>query len=230
MKYLFYIIICSVLILSQDMNNPKVDSLLQELETSDDENNIIIIHTKISQAFYQSNPDEGLKYAYSALDMAIKANWNRGIIQSYQSLALNYLNGKNKLDSGFYYYKLMLDLSEKANLDVEKGAALNGIGVYYERSREFDKALQYYQLSYQTCSRVKDSLSISTALSNIGNIYWHKNDYTNSLISYPKSEKIDKELNNISGLAHTYNNIGNIYSTQNKYDKAVEYHLRSANI
>lgn len=124
----------------------------------------------------------------------------------------------------------MLDLSEKANLDVEKGAALNGIGVYYERSREFDKALQYYQLSYQTCSRVKDSLSISTALSNIGNIYWHKNDYTNSLISYPKSEKIDKELNNISGLAHTYNNIGNIYSTQNKYDKAVEYHLRSANI
>ncbi|MBM2813594.1 MAG: family 3 adenylate cyclase [Ignavibacteria bacterium] len=82
-------------IFSQRQGQAKIDSLLSVLPKAKEDTNKVNLLIQLSNNKSDAKPDEAIKYAQTAIDLASKLNFERGLAYSLKSFGLAYyVHGK----------------------------------------------------------------------------------------------------------------------------------------
>ncbi len=212
---LLFIVLKQINCYSQVSDEDNIDALL--LKVSNTTIDTIKVNTlndlEFSYRFIDS--EIGIKYAFKALNLAKKINYNLGISESYAGIGACYAI-QNNFDKAIPYLNKALQTAPDKNL---KSKALNGLGVTYTMKSSFALALDYYHQSLKILEELKDQKRIAVLLFNLGNVYSQLKNYEKANEYYYKSIKIDSEPDSVKS---TYCNIGLNYLDLKNYDNALQ--------
>ena len=212
---LLFIVLKQINCYSQVSDEENIDALL--LKVSNTTIDTIKVNTlndlEFSYRFIDS--EIGIKYAFKALNLAKKINYNLGISESYAGIGACYAI-QNNFDKAIPYLNKALQTAPDKN---SKSKALNGLGVTYTMKSSFALALDYYHQSLKILEELKDQKRIAVLLFNLGNVYSQLKNYEKANEYYYKSIKIDSEPDSVKS---TYCNIGLNYLDLKNYDNALQ--------
>ena len=97
---------------AQTQGQERIDSLLTELPTSNDDSNKVNILIDLSFNYNSIDPDEGIKYGRQALGLSEKLNWKKGIADANRTIGVNYCYGKSEYATSIEYFLKSLSLYE----------------------------------------------------------------------------------------------------------------------
>lgn len=173
-------------------------------------------------------PEQTIKYATTALNLAKKLNYLNGqgnacrVIGIGQSYLSKYDKALNKYLEAISYY-------EQSNNLKGIGKVYNNIGNLYS-SNDYDKALEYYNKSLLIAKKFNTKPDIAALSVNIGVIQMQKKkNYKAALEKFQISMKLFQEMNVPDFIVQCMQNIGEAYNDLGQYQKA-EIILQEASI
>ncbi len=224
---LLFLLISSITY-AQLQGKARVDSLLVQLNKSNDDTNKVKLLYDLSDTYVEINPDEGIKYGVQGLELAEELNFKNIIAKINNCIGMNYDNKSDYPEALEYYFKALKKHEEEGS---KKGIATDftNIGVVYLHQSDYPKALEYYFKALKIFEELKLKNGIAYNIGNIGLVYWYQNNYPKALEYYLKTFNIFKELNDMYGIASSLFNIGNVYNRQKDYAKALDYYFKACN-
>jgi len=226
------------------------DSLLNEIEKSDNLLKKAELYISIGEVYKLSSPTTAIEYykkAYEAsqnqLNVSIKGPPNPEA-EYLKARSLRYI-GIIQSDSGDYdealeNYGQALEIIEKIQdlysseykneLRIESANIVNSIGVIYSRQGVLAIARDYYLKSLEINAELNDSVSIAKSYSNLGIISARMGNLTEALDYFQKALDINLLKSHLDGMGQSYNNIGNIYYQMRNWDQALELYAKAQDI
>lgn len=110
--------------------------------------------------------------------------------------------------------------------------ALNTIGSYYSKKKDYKKALEYYYQALILCKKNKFYSSQMVCLNLIGMAYRNQDDIRNAIVYHQSVISLSKRIpqktrENIISISIAENILGNIYSSLKQYHLAIEQFKKS---
>ncbi len=198
------------------------DSLLNVINTSNDDKAKVDAYIELSKLFFNKFSDSSIHYAMQAVVLAEKSDYKKGLMLSFNNLGTIYNMISNYAQSMEYSFK-SLRLSEQEYDTTCMAQSLNNIGVSYRGLEQYDMAVEYYRKALALHEATGNKLGISSILNNLGIIYYLDKDFKNALECYTKSLLIKEKINDTSGFSRIYNIIGMIYKDLKMNTDALEY-------
>jgi tetratricopeptide (TPR) repeat protein/DNA-binding CsgD family transcriptional regulator len=204
-----------------------LDSLLLELEQTEEDTVKINTLLEISRMFQNENYARAAEYAQQARDLAEKKKLARFAAKSNRSLALiMFMMGDYKAATAQYFTALKYYEEEKDTSGIL--AISNNLGVVYDRLKDYDKALAYYFKAQDLYNHLHPEqqkfFPLPTLQNNIGNIYQTKADFKSALQYYERALLLARETKNKSVEGVALNNLGKLYLVDLKQpEKALDY-------
>lgn len=202
------------------------DSLKAVLVKSPADTSKVNTLVALSKAYMNTSPEEGLRYAAQARDLAEELQFVKG-----QAYALKYV--------GMYYYfnakkvevldNWLKSLSLFRSIKFNQGISnmLSNIGALYYNEGDDAKAIGYYLQSLQLAEELGDKLQIATSLQNIGTAYLRKKATLGKGVQYLlRALPLSIELNNQEAIVTIYTNIGEGYFSSDKIDSSLLYYQK----
>lgn len=173
-----------------------------------------------------TDPEQTVKDAGRALEIAQKIGYTAGIAESWRIMGIGnyYLNQPVK---AIDYYLTALDLFSKVNDLRGEGKVYNNIGNLY-RDNDYERGLDYFEKALSIAQKLSDNKLIAPIYLNIGNIYFSKKSYNQALNYYNKSNDLYAALKDTVNLVTCMQNKGAVYLYLNQIDLS-ETFLLSAN-
>ena len=235
----FFLIVLLFVRVTQDCNaqqlrskltgQGRVDSLLKELPSAREDTNKVILLNDITYAYTNIEPAVGIKYGQSAVDLAQKMEWKKGVAVAYGNLGVNYMalsDYPKALEFGLKSLKINEDLGDKK----ATAGNLGNIGNVYTNQGDYPAALEYYSKALKIFEDQNNKNGIAITLGNIGNTYADLNNYPKSLEYSLRALAICEELGNEHGTASNLGNISSVYVSEGNYAKGLEYAARAVKI
>ena len=244
----FLILLIFIVSLSQAFAQNKTDSLFRVFKTAKHDTTRINIYNALSSEYKSSNPDTAIYFAHSALKLGIKANYKKGISNTYNRIGIIHMY-KGDYDQAleFYFKSLKIaedilneakELSEKQDAQEGMSTSYNNIGIIHAQKGDYDQALDFFLKSLQLVEELGDKNGMANSYNNVGLIHKKEGDYDQAIDFYFKSLKISEELGDKNGMANSYNNIGSIYSDKgdsqldkeiqrDEYNQALDFYFKS---
>ncbi len=207
-----------------------IDSLLSLLK-KDKEDTTKVNHLNRLTFEYREvgSYDTSIIFGNSALQLAQKFNFKKGIGDAYGFMGTSYYY-KADYPKALDYYLKALKIDENLNNKPGIAMRLGNIGNVYSSEGDNPKSLEYYLKALKLEEELANKKHIAAWLSNIGIVYGQQNEFTKAIDNYLKAQKIYEELGNKNGMARIFANIGIIYDKQKDYAKALEYYLKALKI
>jgi len=228
MKKIIVIALMIFLLGSLSCNEAILDSLLNKLENSSEEQRVHILN-ELGKVYWGESSDKTFEYSRKALDLALEIGYKKGEAQSLNNIGVGYYflqDYENALD----YFKRALTIRKELGDKKEIVASLNNIGIIYDEVSYFEEALNYYLQSLDIFEELGDDIGFAVTLHNIGVVYESLSNYNKSLEFLLRALKQYEEIGDKTGVASSYGNIGIVYKDLSNYDKSLEYHLKSLKI
>jgi len=228
-RFIFLLIFISLIeasiggfLYAQKQGQGLIDSLLQELPKMKEDTNKVNLLVSVSYSYYNSNPDEGIKYGEQALKLATQLKWEKGIANANNRIGVNYYRESDYLKALEYYEKALKIYEATAD---KHGAALitSNIGLVYQSQSDYDKALDYDFKDLKMAEEIGDKRVAGIITGNIANIYKAQKKYAEALAYDLKALKIKEAAGDKSSIAICLGNIGLIYSAQKDFAPAIAY-------
>jgi tetratricopeptide (TPR) repeat protein len=212
---------------AQRQGQERIDSLLVGLPKSRVDTNKVKLLIDLSHTYYSINPDEGLRYGKSALALAEKLAWKKGIANAYRTIGGNYGFGKSDYATALEYS--LKGLQQFRDIDDKTGTArmLSDIGVIHWYLSQYPDALKYYFDALRINEEIGNKPDIAVTLCNIGIVYNSQKEYQKALNYITKANSIDEQMGNKGGIAANLGDIGELYRNLNNPEKALEYNFKS---
>jgi adenylate cyclase len=204
----------------------RIDSLLNELPKQKEDTNMVKLLATISNSYMKVSPDEGIKYAQQALELATKLKWKKGIGYANSVMGANYEH-KSNYPMALAYDVKALQLYKEIGYKNGVALVLMDIGSVYVSQDDHRKAIEYYNKAIETYRELGDKEGIARVTGNIGTFYRRQGDYTNALACYFKALKLHEENGNNSAAATATGNIGNVYSNLNDEARSMEFYQKA---
>ncbi|MBU8892435.1 MAG: tetratricopeptide repeat-containing sensor histidine kinase [Bacteroidales bacterium] len=223
-KFILLVTLTFISSLSFSQNERTViDSLLNELESADDENKIEILN-ELSLKYWNFSLDSSLYFANEALNMAHIVQDKKGISDAYNRIG-NVYSFQNENELALEFYQKCLDI--RLELDDSKGVSniYNNFAVAYSAENQLGIALEYYFKALKESKERNDKVDISLYYNAIANTYEQLPDYKNAIENFLLSLEITIEINDENTQALIYNRLGNIYHEISSYEEALKYFL-----
>jgi tetratricopeptide (TPR) repeat protein len=173
-----------------------------------------------------TDPEQTLKDASKALNLAETIGYGRGIGEAYRVMGIGcfYLN---KSDMVLQNYMKALHTFRRIKDYYNQGKVLNNLGNFYigDNNR---KALGYLKSALEITQNVPDMALKALLYKNIGNIYFRDNSYTQALKYYDAGKAMFSLLQDSINLVQILHNKGVIFYQLHQYGKA-EKLLMAAN-
>ncbi|MCD6595662.1 tetratricopeptide repeat protein [bacterium] len=207
----------------------KIDELLNQLESAEENTDKVDILSRLSGALRNSDPKKAMQYAEEGLELAETLGFEKGIAECLNNIGIIHRE-QGDYSSALENYQKSLEIYMQ--LDNEQGISncMASIGIIYWNQGNYSQALKYLYKALESKENLGDKPGISKCFNNIGNIYWFQNNYSQALEYYHKSLKMKKELGDKEGISTSLNNIGVIYGIQGDYPHALEYFIKSLKI
>ena len=141
---------------------------------------IVKSYNKVGETYLQFNPAAGLKYTDSALFIAEKMHWKKGIARLLNLKGLMVGDTGNSVQARVYFDKSYTIQREINNLS-GMVTSLNNIGRSYQRESNFSKALDYYFKALTIAEEYNDYGQIALVGTNLTASYITQRNFTKSL-------------------------------------------------
>lgn len=217
--FTFLVIISYLPVLAQKTGNPRIDSLLTELQRPHDDTLKAKMLATISRDYMSFAPDSGLMYGAQALELARKYKQKKTMAYIYSALGLNhryrgeYEEALACYDSGL---KLNIELGNKGGIS----SAYDNIAVVKIDQSDYPTALSYSFKSLAISRELKENLSGNYI--NISIIYTDMGKCEQAIDYLQKAKKIAEDAHDSSTIRNAKSNIARNYLILGKYQLALE--------
>ncbi len=203
-----------------------IDSLIKRVPDYRDDTNKVKLLNSISLGYNEYNPEAGIRFGKTALALAQRLPWQKGIPMVYNSIGANNQNlGNNAI--AMDYYTRARNLYEA--LGDERGVARmtgNIAGIYHVESN-YVKALEYWFEALGVFEKLNDSVGIANQLCNIGMLYQEQGNYAKALEYSGRSMEKYRELGDRESEAMQLGNLANTYDKMGDAKKALDAYNRT---
>lgn len=210
-------------------NSRALDSLLKILPTLNEDTLKVKTLHNIYIFYLENQPQAALTYVKTALPLAQKLKWNKGIAFLHEDISKAYAYLGD--------FPLSLENSLKAlekweELKSKKGIcySCSQVGTCYSDFGENKKAMEYYMRSLKIAEELNDQYIIANTLNNLASLYDIEGDTLSSITCTKRALEIAEKNNFENVTAITLGNIGNYYSGKGQYDKALEFLFKGVKI
>ncbi|MEI7501241.1 MAG: tetratricopeptide repeat protein [Bacteroidota bacterium] len=218
------ILTCSSFASNQDGN--LVDSLKTRLQNAKEDTNKIVVLNKLSFGLYSINLDDGIKYADSAMKLAEKLEWGKGIADANNNLGVCYWIRADYPRAMNYFYKA-LEINEAMADKYGQAITLNNLGLIFIRQNNYVQALKYYLKALSINEKLGNKKSIIRNLNNIADAYSNLKDFQRALEYFYRTLRLNEELNDSINIGVSLTNIGNILTKKKEYSKGLDCFFQS---
>jgi tetratricopeptide (TPR) repeat protein len=218
---IFFIFISSIFVHAQ---NPEADSLKALLLNTPADTMKVYLMYKISDAYSLTQLPEAKKYADSALELAQKINYIKGVARSHTRLG-NIFNKTGQFDTSLAEQLTALLLCEKMKDETGIAASYNNIALMYTTrslSEDYKNAIRNFIKAKESYEKLKDSSKLTTVLLNIGDGYEKMDMLDSAFIFSGKAKEIALRRNDYESLGAIFINLGYISYKRNNIDAALK--------
>lgn len=206
-----------------------IDSLKIELSRAKEDITKVTILNQLTSSNFYTKPKLAIRYGESALKLAVKANWKKGIGITANNLGISYWVDANYAESIKSFQKSLLCYQDLKDL---KGIsnAYNHLGLLHVEIKNYNKAFVYLFKSYKINQITKDKVAIGYNLSSIAKAFCKIKNYEKAIDYYTKSSQVYQLIFDKNGEGDCYSKIGKIYEDEKHYTKAIEYYKKALNL
>jgi len=215
---LFFVLFLPLFVYS---NEP--DSLKKLLSVTASDTAKVNLLNALCKSYFNDNPDTSVVIASSAINIAEKIKFNRGLSLALKNMGIGYyLQGKyidaiKTWQQALETYKLIGDKKGVANMLSNQGA------VYFNQGDDA-KSLELHFQSLKISEEIEDTLRIVTSLNNIGAVYLNKPaTYKKALENFLRSYTLSKVINDQYLIGTASVNLGEIYYKMNDDATSLTY-------
>ncbi len=165
-----------------------------------------------------TDPEQTLKYADEALELAAKLHFVDGMGEAYRIMGIGRYY-TNQSDSAVQNYYRSLDYFTRSKNEVGQAKVLNNIGSLYLLV-DFNAARGYFNRSLVLAKKLGLTSLISGLYLNLGTTYQKQGRFTQALDCYTKSKEAFTQLNNPIGLTMCLQNLAIVYKKLHDLEKA----------
>ena len=227
---LLFTILCVLLTVDSQAQNPILDSLHAVVKTQQEDTNKVNTLNEISwETANIGNYELALQNANEALGIAEKLNFEVGKATSYNRRGRIY-EGLGNYPEALASYTASLKIKEKIGDRQGMANSYTGIGNTHISQGNYPEALKNYTVSLTINLELGNKVGSISAYTGIGLVYKYLGNYPEALTTFFASLKIAEELGNKAGIASAYNNIGMVYDSQHNYVEALKNYNASLKI
>jgi adenylate cyclase len=205
----------------------QIDSLNKVLRGSSEDTIKVNTLIALSKKYFNSAPDEAIKYATQGKVLSEKIGFKKGKAVSLKNIGIGYYMQGKYIETFDFWNQSMAAFNEIGD---KQGVAniLSNLGSIYFDQGDDTKALEYYLKSLKISEEIGDKFRIATALGNVGNVYRNKKaTYDKALAYYLRALPLSEEVKDNNIIGSTLVGIGEIYFEKASYDSALYYYNRS---
>jgi len=216
--------------------NRKIDSLRSLIVSARADTDKVTLLITMSKIVDCNDSSLKLRYAATALKIAEKIGWEKGIVNADLAIGNIYDNCIRNFEAATTYFQKAVSIAKASGDKTNQANALVDMAEAYFEKYEYGAALAYCK---QVLELAPSAEVVNGVLGNMGIIYTKVADYPNALICYDSSLKITDDLIRKSK-AEKQNyklqkgglliDIGNIYMAMSEHDHALENYTKAQRI
>ncbi len=206
----------------------KIDSLKRLLPTIKSDTTKVTIYGDLCWNYggFRTKMDTTRAYADSMLNLARKANFEKGIIDA--ALCYGMINRyEGNFDQALEHLNTYVDYNHKIGNSKKEAAGWYQIGTVHQELGNYEKSMEAYENILQIYEQHKNWHAVVRTMNGIGIIYKRIGKYKEAIKSYKKALSIDKKFNLGRDLTYIYHNLANAYIEIEAYKKSLLYLRKS---
>lgn len=204
----------------------KIDSLKGIIKTQEEDSSKVINLNALSSYLLRiGKSDTSIICANTALALAEKRGYKKGIAEAYRNTGVYYLNQGNYAEALAYDNK-SLEVNKEIGNKIGIATNYGNIGVIYDNEGNYSEALDYYLKSLAINKELGNKKGVANNLSNIGLNYSEQGNYSKALEQDGEALEIYEAIGDKIDAASDLGNIGNIYDIQRNFPEALEYDFK----
>ncbi|MCB0737162.1 MAG: tetratricopeptide repeat protein, partial [Bacteroidetes bacterium] len=212
-------------------NSFRADSFLKlsasYFKSKKDLQNLAHTYSQLSSVSIRIGQTEtAIEYAFKALEIYKKNNYNKGISSEYVNIGRIYAQMK-ELDLALENYKQSLEYTKGSINPTASLSALSNIGATYVELGQPKQGLPYMLKAYKIEEELQLNSSLAMSCYNLSQAYDALNNTDSSLFYLSKCRDILEPTGDLMRLAAVNQGIGSIYLRQNKFKEACNYCLQA---
>ena len=212
--------------LAQNQGQTYVDSLLTQLSKTYRDTLKVAIFNQLSEQSYQFGKyDNALQYADSALVLAKKVEFKKGMARAYNNIgATDFSQGNypSALESTFKALRIGEAIDDKSQIAV----SYKIIGLVNWKQKNGSEAIDNFLRSIDIMKSIGNKDGMARAYNNIAIVYSQLlGDYDKAIENYTKAFDLMGSVGDVSSQYIIYNNIGEMHGRMGNYSLALEEYL-----
>jgi tetratricopeptide (TPR) repeat protein len=219
----FFLFLCN----ASPAHASKLDSLLLLLHADKMDSQRVDHYNDAAKMLWKTGKyDVGRSYVDSAMSLAEKLHYKKGIASAWYNSGLLFQNQGNYPEALKNYFA---SLTIREKLGDKQGIAnsYNTIGVIFWYEKNYEESLRNLDLSLKLKKEIGDETGLSTCYNNLGNVYSDQLKFDKALENYQLALAIKQKGSDKFGIANSYNNIGTVHLKLNEFADALFYLDRS---
>lgn len=200
-----------------------VDSLLQQLKTSKDDTNKVLLLINIGQQYEDRQPAASTTYYNMAGDLSRKLNYKLGIIK----FIANYtyvLNNQGLIDSGLILNLESLRLAKEINDSSYIAKTSFNVGSSYRENGDYENAVKYYTEGREIFLKSGNEMFDCRASDILQALYLDMHQNKKGIEFGEHAVALSRKQNDSLLLTNALTNLGLNYSALKFDDKALKYY------
>lgn len=167
-----------------------------------------------------NDPAHARLYFDSAIELASKSNYNRGLALAFKNKAISF-DIQGNANEAIRYFLESLKVYE--SLDDKLGIARvkNNLGVAYKNLKDFDRANSYYHESVELKKVIGDAKGVAYGYANIGELHLIRKEFGVALPYFERAKMTMDSLQDRQGTSVILSNLGEIYFELGDYQKVI---------
>ncbi|MEQ6121491.1 tetratricopeptide repeat protein [Reichenbachiella sp. MALMAid0571] len=224
-KTLLITILAVLAISSHVFSLAKLDSLFNELSTSNASGRAAIL-AEIANAYYYSDIEKVKIYLDSAI-VEVDTENDKIVLAKIYHYYGDYYDRIANQDSAIFFYNKSVNLNRLIGEQVGIAKGVSRIGLMYYKSGNYDLASKHFFDAVQIAEKTDDSRTIAVCYGYLGHLFYSQKNFEDALRYQKLTRKLHIEDNDMRDAATASVNIGNAFHQLKQYDSAL-YYLNSA--
>lgn len=173
--------------------------------------------------------DSALQFGEQALQLAVKLNFQKGIAQAYNDMAIILIDKAN-FRSATKYLNESLAIREQLKDSGGIAAINNKLGIIAQKQGRLKDALQHQIEALKIYRHLRQDKYIGYTLNNIAIIHQNLGNLEKALEYHQEGLDYRIRLKDQEGEATSYANMGNVYAKMHDTIQAISYYEKALNL
>jgi len=211
------------------LGQENTDSLIKVLGQTKIDTSRSTVLNKLSRSYRNTDYNKSLEYAQEALDIAQKANFQKGTADALINIGMVYYR-QHEFDKSMEYLNKAYTIFQTTKNNLGIATYFSSIGDIYVSRQDYAQAKQNYERALKMYDELQNIKGIIHANNSIGHTFSTTENYDQAMTHYLKSLSFAQKLNDKKEVANCYINVANMLNAQSDNINAIKYLQKSVSI